>query len=311
MRVVMVVEADNKSANGRDRTRRDLLTAMDASATGLSEFGAEVLCMGLRPWPQVFRTRSSPPHWAYASSRCPEQHKQCFTFLRRNSWNIRILQYSTSTNPGNSPKSPTIRENIYTLPNLLTISRIAACPFLAWSICKGDFAIATSIIAYASVTDWVDGYIARKYSMRSVLGTILDPAADKMLVTVLTLSLTYKSLLPAPLAVLIIGRDVILVISAFYYRYISLPQPRTFKRYWDATIPSAEITPTGISKVNTALQLFLMGFTTISPLLSFSVSTPLAWLQWTVAGTTIGSGLSYVFSKTAVRFVNKSSKHQN
>ena len=48
---------------------------------------------------------------------------------------------------------------------------------------------------------------------------------------------------------------------ALYYRYISLPGPKTLARYWDFSLPSAEVRPTGISKVNTALQLGLVGWT--------------------------------------------------
>jgi cardiolipin synthase len=79
--------------------------------------------------------------------------------------------------------------------------------------------------------------------MQSVLGTILDPAADKALMTTLTITLALRGLLPgasvslmtlslilttfisAPLAVVIIGRDVLLSVSAFYIRYTSLPEP--------------------------------------------------------------------------------------
>ena len=64
-----------------------------------------------------------------------------------------------------------------------------------------------------------------------------------------------------PLAVLILGRDVLLGLAAIYYRYISLPPPKTFARYWDFSLPSAEVRPTAISKVNTVLQLFLIGWT--------------------------------------------------
>ena len=49
--------------------------------------------------------------------------------------------------------------------------------------------------------------------------------------------------------------------SALYYRYISLPEPKTFARYWDFSLPSAEVRPTFISKVNTFLQLGLLGGT--------------------------------------------------
>ncbi|KAG9121507.1 hypothetical protein FRC07_002495, partial [Ceratobasidium sp. 392] len=106
-----------------------------------------------------------------------------------------------------------------------------------------------------------------------------------------------------PLAVIIIGRDILLSISAFYYRYISLPPPKTFARYWDFSIPSAEVRPTDISKLNTVLQLALMGTTTVAPILPLDLSLQLSALQLTVAITTVWSGLSYVFSKNAVKIL--------
>ncbi|KAF8733454.1 hypothetical protein AX14_003819 [Amanita brunnescens Koide BX004] len=173
-----------------------------------------------------------------------------------------------------------LRENVYTLPNLLTASRILACPFLGWSILQSDYYLATTLLVYAGLTDLADGYLARKYNMHSVLGTILDPAADKALMTTLTVTLMMQGMLPIPLAAIIIGRDVLLSLSAFYIRYTSLPPPKTFARYWDFSIPSAEVKPTLISKVNTALQLGLMGTTTISPLLPFDLSLPLLGFQF-------------------------------
>ncbi|KAG8710121.1 hypothetical protein FRC09_000293 [Ceratobasidium sp. 395] len=211
-----------------------------------------------------------------------------------------------------SPNKPTVRENIYTIPNALTVSRILSCPLIGWSILEGKYGLASGLLLYAGVTDWIDGYIARKWNMRTVLGTILDPAADKALMTTLTVTLAIKGLLPVPLAVIILGRDVLLSISAFYYRYISLPPPKTFARYWDFSIPSAEVRPTDISKLNTVLQLALMGTTTVAPVLPLDLSLQLSALQLTVAVTTVWSGLSYVFSKNAVKILtsNKQSSKQ-
>lgn len=52
----------------------------------------------------------------------------------------------------------TMRENIYTIPNFLTVSRILACPVLGWSILGGNFYLATSILVYAGASDWVSVY---------------------------------------------------------------------------------------------------------------------------------------------------------
>ncbi|GAA5964391.1 hypothetical protein JCM3765_006401 [Sporobolomyces pararoseus] len=224
--------------------------------------------------------------------------------------------YSTppsTSNPSNSPSpSPTTpptetlstkRENIYTIPNALTFARILSCPLIGYYIVKGELGIATSLLFVAGVSDLVDGYLARKYNMGTVLGSIMDPAADKLLMTTMVVSLTMRGMLPMPLAVLILGRDVLLILSAFYFRWASLPPPKTFKRYWDVSIPSASVHPTTISKYNTFLQLVLVGTTTVGPLLPFDISTPLTALQWIVAGTTIWSGLSYVGSGSAIKYL--------
>ncbi|KAH7915257.1 CDP-alcohol phosphatidyltransferase-domain-containing protein [Hygrophoropsis aurantiaca] len=212
------------------------------------------------------------------------------------------------SNKKETDEKPTIRENIYTIPNLLTVSRILACPVLGWSILHDDFYLATGLLVYAGLSDTADGYLARRFNMRSIVGTILDPAADKTLMTTLTVTLAMKGLLPIWLAGIIIGRDVILSLSAFWIRYTSLPQPKTFARYWDFSIPSAEVNPTLISKINTALQLMLMAATTITPILPPDIPLDLPVLQWAVAATTVASGLSYVFSKNAVRIVSQSRK---
>ncbi|EPT03049.1 hypothetical protein FOMPIDRAFT_1022636 [Fomitopsis schrenkii] len=204
----------------------------------------------------------------------------------------------------NTKPLATLRENIYTIPNLLTVSRIIACPVLGWAIVHDNFEFATALLVYAGLTDTVDGYIARRFKMTSVLGTILDPAADKTLMTTLTLTLAYKGMIPMPLAVIISGRDVLLSLSAFYIRYTSLPPPKTFTRYWDMSIPSAEVHPTQISKLNTLLQLSLMAVTTVSPVLPLDLSGVLQVSQWIVATTTIWSGASYLLSKNAVRIVS-------
>ncbi|KAI0738428.1 CDP-alcohol phosphatidyltransferase-domain-containing protein [Daedaleopsis nitida] len=205
-------------------------------------------------------------------------------------------------------QSISARENIYTIPNLLTVSRIIACPVLGLAIVDDNFYLATGILIYAGLTDLVDGYLARRFKMQSVVGTILDPAADKILMTTLTVTLAVKDLIPIPVAAIILGRDVLLSLAAFYIRYTSLPPPKTFTRYWDFSIPSAEVRPTTISKVNTGLQLLLMGTATVSPILPVDIAVPLQALQWIVAGTTVWSGASYLFAKDGFRVVTPAAK---
>lgn len=107
------------------------------------------------------------------------------------------------------------------------------------------------------------------------------------------------------LAAIILLRDAGLGVAAIYYRWISLPPPKTFSRYWDFSLPSAEVRPTGISKVNTALQLALIGATTALPLVTVDVGGLMVGMQYLVAATTVWSGASYVWSKDAVKILGR------
>ncbi|KAI0976052.1 hypothetical protein F4678DRAFT_212193 [Xylaria arbuscula] len=201
--------------------------------------------------------------------------------------------------------SLTPHENIYTVPNLLTFSRLVAAPFIGYAILHDAHTLALGLFAYAGVSDLLDGWIARRWKLQTVVGSVVDPMADKLLMTVLTVCLAVQGALPVWLATIILGRDVGLGISAIYYRWISLPPPKTFTRYWDFSLPSAEVRPTTISKYNTFLQLGLMGATMVAPVVAVDVSSAMAALQYIVATTTIWSGLSYVFSKDAVRILSE------
>ncbi|KFY46417.1 hypothetical protein V494_00460 [Pseudogymnoascus sp. VKM F-4513 (FW-928)] len=199
----------------------------------------------------------------------------------------------------------TPHENIYTVPNFLTLTRLIAAPVVGYLVLNDAHAWALGLFAYAGITDLVDGWIARKWNLQTVVGTIIDPLADKILMTVLTVTLAMQGMLPVWLAFIILGRDVGLGISAIYYRWISLPPPKTFGRYWDFSLPSAEVRPTTISKYNTALQLGLIGATTAMPLIPFELGATMTGFQYLVAATTIWSGASYVFSKDAVKILSQ------
>ncbi|CAH1756577.1 3643_t:CDS:2 [Entrophospora sp. SA101] len=163
------------------------------------------------------------------------------------------------------------RENIWNVPNVFTLSRLAASPIIGYFILNQQYELALGLFFYAGISDLLDGFIARKYNMKTMVGTVMDPLADKTLMTVLTVTLAMKNLLPAPIAIIILGRDVGLIIASFYYRYISLPHPKTLTRFFDMSIPSAE--------VNTTLQLVLMGTTISGPIFGWVDSQALVTLQ--------------------------------
>ncbi|KAH7321542.1 phosphatidyl synthase [Rhexocercosporidium sp. MPI-PUGE-AT-0058] len=257
--------------------------------------------------------------WTYARS-CQSPKRAWHLRPQLNSRRYKGLPYSTSKRPGESQRSPGIEpkkpilkvltkltphENIYTIPNILTFSRLIAAPVVGYLVLHDHHAWAVGLFAYAGITDLVDGWIARRWNLQTVVGTVIDPMADKTLMTILTVCLAIKGTLPVWLAAIILGRDVGLAITAIYYRWISLPPPKTFVRYWDFSLPSAEVHPTTISKYNTALQLALIGATTAMPLVTVDVSTAMTAMQYLVATTTVWSGASYIYSKDAVKILNQ------
>ncbi|AAS52004.2 ADR084Cp [Eremothecium gossypii ATCC 10895] len=212
---------------------------------------------------------------------------------------------------------------IWTVPNILTMSRIACAPFIGHCIMTQQLMPAFCLFAYSCVTDFLDGYLARKYKSRTVAGTILDPMADKLLMIVTTAGLTLPTgpqLIPLPIASLILGRDGLLALSAIYYRYASMRAVYgkvTWGTYCDFfRYPSAEVKPTLISKWNTFLQMVYLGCGLVVLALGPDEARPetegegdpwwrraYRYLGYVVGATTVLSGASYIFSKSAVKYL--------
>lgn len=204
------------------------------------------------------------------------------------------------------------RENIYTVPNFLCITRILLTPYLGFLIVSAKFDSALIVLSVAALTDLLDGWIARNWkSQSSKVGSFLDPIADKVLIGTLFLSLTCADLIPVVLTGAIIARDVILVIGGSVVRYKSLPHPRTFVQFFDVSYATAQITPTLISKVNTGVQLLLVGSTLSAPVFNY-VGHPFLESLWYVTGTTtLLSLLSYIVSKNTYKiFTRDNSKNR-
>uniref|UniRef100_A0A8C5MX76 Cardiolipin synthase (CMP-forming) n=1 Tax=Leptobrachium leishanense TaxID=445787 RepID=A0A8C5MX76_9ANUR len=173
-------------------------------------------------------------------------------------------------------------ENPWTIPNLLSMTRIGLSPVLGYLIVGEDFHIALGIFALAGVTDLLDGYIARNWAnQKSALGSALDPLADKILISVLYVCLTYAGLIPVPLTVMIILRDIALIAAVFYVRYKTLPPPRTAGKYFNPCYATARLEPTFISKMNTAVQLILVAASLAAPVFNFvdSVYLQALWVD--------------------------------
>jgi cardiolipin synthase len=105
----------------------------------------------------------------------------------------------------------------WTLPNFITLVRLAALPFFLVCISDGRFGIALAIFVAAGLSDGIDGFLARRFDMKSALGAYLDPIADKLLLMTSYLFLaipTYpaRTKVPVWLAVMVLSRDFLLLL---------------------------------------------------------------------------------------------------
>ena len=97
------------------------------------------------------------------------------------------------------------------IPNLITLGRILLVPVVVWAIASGAMWIAFVLFLVAGVSDAVDGYLAKRFNMTSVLGAYLDPLADKALIVSIYLTLGIIGLIPRWLVILVVSRDIMIV----------------------------------------------------------------------------------------------------
>ena len=82
---------------------------------------------------------------------------------------------------GDSELDPSWRDNIYTIPNVISIARLGAVPIFVWLLLGEERRLSAALLlGILGATDWVDGWIARRFDQVSELGKILDPTADRL-----------------------------------------------------------------------------------------------------------------------------------
>jgi len=133
--------------------------------------------------------------------------------------------------------------NLAQLPNAITIARMVMALPLLWLLMESHYPQALALAILAGATDVLDGFLAKRYGWQSLLGGVLDPIADKLLLMVCFLGLWWSLRLPTWLLVVVLGRDLAIGIGAWaYWRYTGALRPE----------------PTGISKMTTLAQLLLV-----------------------------------------------------
>lgn len=123
------------------------------------------------------------------------------------------------------------------LPNLLSLVRLLAAPVVGWLILEHRLAPALGISLVAGVSDWLDGYLARRFASTSQLGIYLDPGADKALLITAFVCLGLIGQIPAWLVILVIGRDLVILLGVFLLW--TLRNRTDFKPVWSGKISTA------------------------------------------------------------------------
>lgn len=109
--------------------------------------------------------------------------------------------------------STAAKSPILNLPNILTLLRIAAIPLLVVLLLSPSREAgfwAAALFAIASITDWLDGYLARRMGIETVFGKFLDPIADKLIVMAALIMLLPFNRVPAWMVLVILGREIII-----------------------------------------------------------------------------------------------------
>jgi len=106
-----------------------------------------------------------------------------------------------------------MKEQFLTVPNLLSMLRLALVPVFLYLLLNEKYLSAIVVLAVSSLTDYLDGYFARKFNQVTRLGQLLDPAADRLYIFSTLVGLSITGIIPVWLALVIIGRDLVLAVA--------------------------------------------------------------------------------------------------
>lgn len=142
--------------------------------------------------------------------------------------------------PEAPPRPPLMSDRFWTLPNAISLARIALIPVLAMAILVWDDpTVALWILGVVVISDWLDGKIARLWNMRSTWGERLDPIADRILVAVVPVTFVLAGYIPVWVVVILLARDALLLATLPVYRrrgvepeVTYLGKAATFALFW-------------------------------------------------------------------------------
>lgn len=167
------------------------------------------------------------------------------------------------------------------IPNVITLGRVFAVPFMVWLVLEHEIKTAFWLFIIAGISDGVDGYLAKIMKAQSTIGSYLDPIADKLLLVSAFVILGVQELLPLWLVIMVVFRDVAIVIGAALIELLTR---------------NLRMSPNFSSKVNTTVQIALVAAVLgINGLDIEGGSFLIEGLIYITALTTVLSGLIYLY----------------
>lgn len=165
------------------------------------------------------------------------------------------------------------------IPNLITLGRILLVPIVVWAIASNEMWIAFVLFLAAGVSDAVDGFLAKRFNMTTMLGAYLDPLADKALIVSIYLSLGINGAIPRWLVILVVSRDILIIGGIMLSWLVGNP---------------LKIKPLLVSKLNTVAQILFACVVLGSLGFAIQVDTLKHVLMGLVAALTLLSVAAYV-----------------
>ena len=165
------------------------------------------------------------------------------------------------------------------LPNLLTLARIFLVPFFVVTLIYNQYRYALIIFIAASVTDILDGFIARITNQITDFGKILDPVADKFFLVTSFILMSSIGLIPKWLAIIVISKDLIVVTGSVILYFVT---------------HKLNIEPSILGKASSASQFFLVGLVLLYSNLGENISVPVLIYSIVAAFTSL-AGIHYVY----------------
>lgn len=176
------------------------------------------------------------------------------------------------------------------VPNAISLFRLILIPLVVYLLMRSAYAYALAVFLLASLSDGIDGWIARHYDLRTTFGALIDPVADKLIILACLLMLTWLTLIPLWLTAAMLARDLVIVSGAFAYRRLT---------------GDMEITPTWLGKTHIALEFGLLCVVLANAAAVIDIAAWLPGLFMLVFATAVLSGMQYVWiwGRKTVRFM--------